>query len=333
MNEEKEILMNQLLMTIEPYVDDPDAMSSIKMKFDMILHDFDFQKAERSLTVYEGDLNEQMIKRFAAAKIAKGLSKRTIEYYVNTLHLFFKATGKTYDQITPDDIRYFLAKKVTIEGVTKVTANNIRRNISSFYSWLQREDLIAKNPMLKVDKIKTTKLNKKAFTNYEIELIRDKCTNVRDRAIVEMLLSTWCRVSELSGMKKEDINGNKILVHGKGDKYRTVYINAKAKVALDKYLASRDDDNPYLFVSLNSPHEKLENSGIEIMIRELGKEAGVEHCHPHRFRRTGATLALRTGMPLIQVSKLLGHENVSTTQIYLDINQTELELAHDKYVF
>ena len=354
----KNALRESLLTAIAPYLSQND-FENIKMRFDMILNDYDISKNETAITVYEGDLNNQMLSRFLVAKVARGCTPRTVNFYKNSLNLIFARIGKPYNEITADDIRMYMAIRVQHDGVTKTTANNERRNLSAFYGWLQREEILLTNPMLKVENLKVEKTKKPAFTNMDIEKMRMACSTSKDLAMFEILLSTWARVSEVSQIRLCEITGNKILVHGKGEKDRDVYLNAKAVLAIENYLADRSDNNPYLFPRakyagdvvamtkgigrrLSSEWYKkkeyvdetlpMDKGTIESRIRAIGKKAGVSGAHPHRFRRTGATNALRNGMPLIQVSKILGHANIGTTQIYLDISDKELEQAHEKYV-
>ncbi len=350
---------DDLINLISVYVQESD-FQNMKMDLDIFLHDYEINKKSTEIQVYQGDVNEEILLKYLRAKYAQGLSQRTIGYYSDTLRFFFRTMIKPYNELTADDIRYYFAYRIAHDHITKVTANNERRNLSAFYGWLQKEEILLKNPMRKVDAIKVTKEKKKAFSLIEMEKIRVGCRNSRETATVEMLFSTWCRVSELVGIKTSDIHDGKCMVHGKGDKYREVYINAKAQLAVERYLADRKDSNPYLFPASRisviseksrandlfrkyrgdwykhedcvSPTNPISISNIELMIRTIGKRVGVADVHPHRFRRTGATMALRQGMPIIQVSKLLGHENISTTQIYLDVSDEELEAAHYKYV-
>ena len=351
-----EYLRDRLINIVAKYVNQDD-LENIKMLFDVALSKYDIKKKTTEVIPYSGNINDQVLMKFLCSKIARGCSPRTVKYYKDTIRNTLQTIGKNYADITPDDIRIYIATRVQRDGVSKTTINNERRNLSSFYGWLQREDILLRNPMLKVEKIKTRKEKKKAFTLVEMEKIRAACRTARERAMVEMLFSTWCRVSELISIKVADFNGPKCSVHGKGDKIREVYLNARAQIAVESYLAERKDTNPYLFPGgvtdyvrptgrkagcyskewyknpkLVSPDEPVRDSSVEAACRKLGKAAGVENVHPHRFRRTGATMALRAGMPLVQVSKLLGHESVETTQIYLDITEEELETAHEKYV-
>lgn len=357
----KQRLTEEFINAVLPFVDRRN-IDDIKMKTAMILSKYSIAEESTELTVYKGDVNDKMLKRFLMAKAAAGLSQRTLRYYRISITFFFNRINKPYCDINADDIRMYIATRTQIDKVSKVTADNERRNISSFYTWLQKEEILLKNPMTKVDSIKIPKKKKMAFTQMDIEKMRYACQNTFQTALFEILLSTWARVSEVAQIKISEIDIEKgaVLVHGKGDKERTVYLNAKAKLAVENYLMDREDDNPYLFpkceyagdvtrlchgiprklqgewykkkqfVSKEARHR--DGSTIESDIRRIGKRAGVENAHPHRFRRTGATQALRNGMPLITVSKLLGHENIGTTQIYLDISDKELEQAHEKYV-
>jgi site-specific recombinase XerD len=354
----KKRLEDDLIVALTPHLKDL-APQDLRLRLDIILKDYEVTKASHELTVYQGDVNDIVLKRFLAAKIAQGCSKKTIAYYKNSIQLTLEKIGKPYTDVTADDIRLYLAMRIYRDQVTKTTASNERRNLSAFYGWLQKEEILLKNPMLKVDAVKTTKTKKKAFEQMELEKLRDKCRSKRETAILETLISTWARVSEIAQIRIADINDNRLTVHGKGAKDREVYLNARAMLAISNYLSERSDNNPFLFprakyagdvaAMVKGRHKKFEcrwytdpklvdddrhidTGTLESIVRTLGKRAEVTGVHPHRFRRTGATMALRNGMPLIQVSKLLGHENIGTTQIYLDISDEELEQAHKKYV-
>ena len=356
----KEDLINDLVITLTPHLDDLNVADA-KMLIEIVLQPYEVTKPETTLTIWDGDKNEIVLKRFIAAKLAKGCSARTIKYYTESVTRTLQDIGKNYDEITSDDIRLHFAIRVQRDQVSKTTANNERRCLSSFYGWLQNEEILLKNPMKKVDVIKVTKKKKKAFALMDLEKIRLACRTAREKAMVEILSSTWCRVSELLEIKISDLKDNECIVHGKGDKYRTVYLNARAILAIHEYLKERTDESPYLFpgcrymAKQKEFHDAIKNAGlrydewymipslistdhipdpsiIENTVRKIGKRAEVENVHPHRFRRTGATLALRQGMPITTVSKLLGHENIETTQIYLDISDEELQQAHNKYV-
>lgn len=305
----------------------------IKSKFVIILNNYEVTDrcTEVSVVTDENEI-EKYIKLFLISKRVSGRTERTLKHYRSELIRFFREVQKIPKEINSNDIKLYLATKEVRDGVSKVTQKNALRVVSSFFQWMCKEEYILKNPMNKVDDIKLPKTKKHAFSELEIEKLRSEITDIRDKAILEILLSTWCRVSEVEGMNKKDIQDDHIEVVGKGQKTRTVYLNAPAMVALNKYLETRDDDNEALFVSKDKPHDRLLKSSFEKLVRDYGRKCEIEKCHPHRFRRTGATFALRRGMPIEQVSKLLGHESIETTQIYLDISEKELELAHKKYV-
>lgn len=340
--------LNSLVTTVYPYVKESE-LQEIKMQFYILLNDYDVKKMSTDLTVYKGSVNDEVLVRFLRAKVAKGCTKRTLELYQKCVSKILAKIGKPYNEVTPDDLRYYIAYRISRDGVTKTTVGNEMRSLSSFYTWLRTEEVLLKNPMDKVDSVRPTRKKKKAFTQMDVEKIRAGCRTKREQAIVEVMLSTWCRVTELVNMKISDIQGGKCIVHGKGDKYREVFINARAQIAISVYLAERKDTNPYLFPRRKEcvrssaarwymepdnvdPCLPMDKGTVEAMVRNLGKRVGVDHVHPHRFRRTGATMALRVGMPILQVSKLMGHESIETTQIYLDISSEELEASHAKYV-
>lgn len=351
-------LEQELLVRLQPYLM-PDKTEEAKLCIIATLGGYDIRQEETDLIAYEGDINEQILKRFLMAKIARGCSPRTVNYYRNSVTMTLSKIGKPYNEITADDVRAYLATRVYRDGVSKTTANNERRNLSAFYFWLQKEEILLKNPMNKVEPIKVTKQKKQAFTQMELEKMRAACGSTMEKALLEIMISTWARVSEVAQMRIDEIKETgSIVVHGKGDKEREVYLSAKAQLALSTYLADRHDSNPYIFprakyagdvakMAKGSKRSKIKEwykepdlvgdghrdaGSIEGTIRTIGKRANVINTHPHRFRRTGATMALRAGMPLINVSKILGHENIGTTQIYLDISDKELEQSHEKYV-
>jgi len=334
-------------------------LEDIKAQITIILSKYEVESRHTELAICNEDKNMKYLALFIASKAAGGRTDKTLHTYRNYLNRIFNVIGKDVDEITSDDIKLYLAKKLRVDKISKTSVDNERRALSSFFGWMHNNEHIEKNPMNKVEAMKFAKPKKKAFSDIEVEKIRDACTSERERMVIEVLLSTWCRVSELCGIQINDIDQDKILVHGKGEKDRTVFLNAKAMMAVQKYLQKRKDNNPYLLpkssragsivsFAKGKPREKqnkwyedpelVDNSEacdkgtIENMVRNIGKRAGVSNVHPHRFRRTGATFALKAGMPFMTVSKLLGHANIAVTQVYLDINDEDLESAHGKYV-
>lgn len=326
----KEKLLNDIKMIL---MKENAYSSRIDAQLTIALSDYEVTKAVTDIVPFTNeDYNAEIIGKFIVDKTVKGLTNRTLNYYKTQLTSIFRKIGKPINMVSADDLKKYLAIRQIHDAVSDTTIENEFRVLSSLYTWMSVKDIISKNPMARIEKPKKRKHKKKAFTAMEVERLRDSCKDIRERAIVEMLLSTWCRVSEMVGMDIADINENAITVLGKGRKERTVYLNSKARLALNKYLETRNDNSPALFVSYNRPHNRLLMSQFEKTMRDLGQRANVENTHPHRFRRTGATMALKGGMRIEAVSHLLGHESIETTQIYLDINEDEMKQAHDKYV-
>ncbi len=278
--------------------------------------------------------NDEYLTRFLNAKQMEGCSERTIKYYQATAEHFLQDITTPVRRINTEEIRDYLVRYQSINNCSKVTIDNIRRNISSFFSWLEEEDYILKSPMKRIHKIKTKTVVKETISDEEMEQMRDQCTELRDLAMIDMLYSTGIRVGELVNLNIKDIDFERreCVVFGKGDKERRVYFDAKTKVHLKNYLHSRTDHNPALFVSLDAPYNRLKISGVEIRIRNLGRKISLDKIHPHKFRRTMATRAIDKGMPIEQVQKLLGHSQIDTTMQYAIVNQTNVKVSHQKYI-
>lgn len=278
--------------------------------------------------------NNEYLRLYLDAKKIEGCSERTISYYRVTIEKLLACIDISVRRITTEEIRKYLADYQQINGCSKVTVDNIRRNISSFFSWLEEEDYILKSPMRRIHKIKTKTVVKEIISDETIEMMRDHCSEIRDLAIIDLLYSTGIRVGELVNLDIADLNmeQRECVVFGKGDKERRVYFDAKAKIHLQNYLDSRTDDNPALFVTLDSPHSRLKISGVEIRLRELGRTLGLPRVHPHKFRRTMATRAIDKGMPIEQVQKILGHSQIDTTMQYAIVNQNNVKNSHQKFI-
>lgn len=278
--------------------------------------------------------NAEYLRLFLDAKKIEGCSERTIRYYRVTVEHLLSAISTPIRKITTDEVRSYLVDYQKINDCSKVTVDNIRRNISSFFSWLEEEDYILKSPMRRIHKIRTRTVVKEVISDETIELMRDNCTQIRDIAMIDLLYSTGIRVGELVNLNISDVNlqQRECIVYGKGDKERRVYFDAKAKIHLEAYLDGRRDENPALFVTLDSPHTRLKISGVEIRLRELGRRLGVSRIHPHKFRRTMATRAIDKGMPIEQVQKILGHSQIDTTMQYAIVNQTNVKTSHQKFI-
>lgn len=278
--------------------------------------------------------NDEFLKMFLAAKRIEGCSDRTINYYEATVAHLLSQIEVNVRKITTEEIREYLSNYQKRNNCSNVTIDNIRRNISSFFSWLEEEDYILKSPMRRIHKIKTKTVVKNVISDEEIEKLRDNCREKRDLAIIDLLYSTGIRVGELVNLNIDDIDleGRECVVYGKGDKERKVYFDAKAKVHLKEYIERRTDQNEALFVTLDAPHDRLKISGVEIRLRKLGRRLDLERIHPHKFRRTMATRAIDKGMPIEQVQKILGHSQIDTTMQYAMVNQSNVKTSHQKYM-
>ena len=278
--------------------------------------------------------NYKLLDLFLSSKKVEGCSNKTLKYYKSTIENMFKNINIPVKHIITDDLRKYLSYFQNNSKVSKITVDNVRRIISSFFSWLEDEDYILKSPVRRIHKVKTGKTVKETYSDEALELMRDSCKHPRDLAIIDLLSSTGMRVGELVKLNIEDINFNEreCIVFGKGDKERTVYFDARAKLHLKKYLDSRTDNNSALFVTLLKPYNRLQISGVEIRLRELGKKLNIAKVHPHKFRRTLATRAIDKGMPIEQVQQLLGHQKIDTTLQYAMVNQNNVKIAHKKYI-
>ncbi len=278
--------------------------------------------------------NNRLLDLFIAAKRVEGCSTKTLHYYKETIRKMFADINLGVRDIFTENLRVYLGKYQEGNNVSRVTIDNVRRILSSFFSWLEDEDYIIKSPVRRIHKVKTAKIIKEAFTDETIEILRDTCNEVRNLAIVELLDSSGMRVGELVKLNRNDINFNErsCIVFGKGSSEREVYFDAKTKIHLWQYLNNRKDEDPALFVSLRDPHERMTISGVELLLRKLGQAAKIENVHPHRFRRTLATRAIDKGMPIEQVQKLLGHVKIDTTMHYALVNQSNVKMSHRRFV-
>lgn len=275
-----------------------------------------------------------LVQLFIASKRVEGCSNKTVHYYESTIRNAIEKIGKEVVTITTDDLRMFLDEYQEENNISKVTVDNIRRILSSFFSWLEDEDYISKSPVRRIHKVKTCKTVKETYSDEALEIMRDECDGLRDLAMIDLLASTGMRVGELVKLNRDDIDfeNRECIVLGKGNKQRKVYFDARTKLHLQKYLRSRDDSNEALFVSLQKPNDRLLISGVEIRLRNLGKKLNINKVHPHKFRRTLATAAIDKGMPIEQVQQLLGHQSIDTTLQYAMVNQNNVKQSHRKFI-
>lgn len=303
----KNKLINSIKISMKPFLNENQI---VKLNNTLIneLEEFEVYKKDKNLSISESKENYDLLNSFLSAKKVEGCSIRTIHYYKTTLIKMLESVNLKIENITTDDLRKYLADYKNNTNASKATIDNIRRVLSSFFSWLEDEDYILKNPVRRIRKIKTRKVVKEVLSDENFEILRDNCDNIRDLAMIELLASTGIRVGELVNLNIDDVlfNERECVVLGKGDSERTVYFDAKTKIHLLKYLESRSDDNPALFVSFKKPYNRLGINGVERRIRDLGRDSNIKKVHPHKFRRTMATTAIDKGMPIEQVQKLLG---------------------------
>lgn len=277
---------------------------------------------------------ENYTELFIASKRVEGCSDRTLNYYKTTIENMLEVINKNIKIVDTNDLRAYLTEYQKNNNCSKVTIDNVRRILSSFFSWLEDEDYIIKSPIRRIHKIKTSKIVRETYSGEIIEKLRDGCDEIRDLAMIDFLTSTGVRVGELVRLNKNDVNfdNRSCIVFGKGSKEREVYFDARTKLHLEKYLSTRNDGNPALFVSLLAPYDRLEISGVEIRLRKLGNDLELQRVHPHKFRRTMATKAIDKGMPIEQVQILLGHAKIDTTLQYAMVNQNNVKISHHKYI-
>ena len=324
----KEEIINQIQVQMLPYLNN-EQLKALQSVLEHTLYGVTITTENVPDTT-----NKNAVTAFIAAKRIEGCSEKTLAYYQNTIQVMISGIGKTAQQITTEDLRAYLTTYQRQHKTSRVTIDNIRRILSSFFSWLEDEDYIVKSPVRRIHKVKTPKVIKETYTDEALELMRDNAPSLRDLAIIDLLASSGIRVGELVTLNRDDINfaERECVVFGKGDKERLVYFDARTKIHLQNYLGGRDDDNSALFVSLKSPHDRLQIGGVETMLRELGRQLNLTKVHPHKFRRTLATAAIDKGMPIEQVQQLLGHQKIDTTMHYAMVKQQNVKIAHRRYI-
>lgn len=318
------------------------VINAIKGEMNTILTENQMKMLEQVLTKHLSGViaaeteqkDFELLPAFIAAKRVEGCSEKSLRYYESTIRNMLEAVSKPEKQITTEDLRSYLDTYQRRGTVSKVTLDNVRRILSTFFSWLEDEDYIVKSPVRRIHKVKTGKTVKETYTDESLELMRDYCDNPRDLAMIDLLASTGIRVGELVKLNRADVDfeNRECIVFGKGNKERKVYFDARTKIHLQKYLASRTDDNEALFVSLIKPFDRLQISGVEIRLRKIGRELGIHKTHPHKFRRTLATMAIDKGMPIEQVQQLLGHQSIDTTLQYAMVNQANVKNSCKKFI-
>ena len=325
----KEQLITEVQQQMLPYLNN-EQLQKLREAMEYCLHGMEITATDHQ----QAQVQPDAISAFIAAKRIEGCSEKTLNYYRKTIDSMVSGIGKPPAQITTDDLRRYLTEYQVQRKSSRVTIDNIRRILSTFFSWLEDEDYIVKSPIRRIHKVKTAKILKDTYTDEALELMRDNCGNLRDLAMIDLLSSSGMRVGEMVALNRDDINFNEreCVVFGKGSKERLVYFDARTKIHLQNYLDSRIDNNPALFVTLRAPHDRLMIGGVEFRLRELGRQLNLPKVHPHKFRRTMATSAIDKGMPIEQVQQLLGHQKIDTTMHYAMVKQQNVKLAHRKYI-
>lgn len=329
----KELFIKEVTTKMADFLDDNQRIRLREILTEICLN-YQIEIIEQTKRQETQKNNTDILDRFIASKEIEGCSTRTLNYYRDNINKMLDTVNLPINEITTEILRNYLSDYKSNSNAGMVTIDNIRRTLSIFFAWLENEDYIVKSPVRRIHKVKTTRRVKETLTDENLEKLRDTCSNVRDLAILELLISTGMRVGELIRLNISDINFQErsCIVLGKGNSEREVYFSAKSKMYIKKYLETRTDNNEALFVSLIKPYNRLGISGIEILIRNLGKEANIKKVHPHKFRRTMATMAIDKGMPIEQVQKLLGHIKIDTTMHYAMVNQNNVKISHRKYI-
>ena len=329
----KELFIKEVLDSTNHFLDDNQRIRLREILTEICLN-YQIEIIEQTKRQETQKNNTDILDRFIASKEIEGCSTRTLNYYRDNINKMLDTVNLPINEITTEILRNYLSDYKSNSNAGMVTIDNIRRTLSNFFDWLEKEDYIVKSPVRRIHKVKTTRRVKETLTDENLEKLRDTCSNVRDLAILELLISTGMRVGEITRLNISDMNFQErsCIVLGKGNSEREVYFSAKSKMYIKKYLETRTDDNEALFVSLIKPYNRLGISGIEILIRNLGKDANINKVHPHKFRRTMATMAIDKGMPIEQVQKLLGHINIDTTMEYAMVNQNNVKNSHRKYI-
>ena len=326
-------LINEVCKLMQEHLT-PEQNHILKATLHNVFKHFNIPEHSEHLSPQSSQTNTRLLNLFISAKKIEGCSENTLAYYSSTLLNMINSLQKNVCEVDTNDIRFYLSNYQDIKKTSKVTLDNIRRIISSFFSWLEDEDYILKSPAQRIHKVKSTQFVKETLSDEDLEQLRDQCSHARDLAIIDLLISTGIRVGELVNLNRSDINfpERECIVLGKGDKERRVYFDAKTKIHLQQYLSTRCDSNPALFVGLHSPWNRLSIAGVERFLSKLGKVSHVRHVHPHKFRRTMATMAIEKGMPIELLQKLLGHTKIDTTLHYAIVNETNVKLSHQKYL-
>ncbi len=325
----KQVIINEIMQGMVKHLDN----SQMKMLYKVLEQSF-LRIDVLGNSQFQTNQTIDYVELFVSAKRIEGCSEKTLHYYSQTIKTVVQYIGKEIPHITTEDLRLYITNYQDTRKTSKVTIDNIRRILSSFFAWLEDEDYIIKSPVRRIHKVKAATTIKETYSDENLERMRDNCEELRDLALIDILASTGMRIGELVLLNREDINfeERECIVFGKGSKERLVYFDVRTKIHLQNYLNSRIDTNKALFVSLKNPYKRLTISGIEVRLRQLGRKLGINKVHPHKFRRTLATMAIDKGMPVEQLQKLLGHQRIDTTLQYAMVKQSNVKIAHRRYI-
>ena len=329
----KEQFINAVVRNMEPELE-AKQLRKLKIVLTINLEKLRLEEECRDVIIYDETSDIAAYKQYFVSMKLRGLSPGTINLAMRTIDKFNRWVRVSFNDVTTNDIRLYIANREMNDHLSSATLDRERGAICRFFKWLFEEEYISRDPGRRVEKIKVEKRLKKAFTPVEVELMRNACRKPKEKATFELLLSTGCRVTELTMLTMENYDQQRgtITVIGKGNKERVVLVNARAKVAIDNYLVIKPHSEGPILCGLHGVGTAMTSNGIQKMVKEIGKRAGVTHVHPHKFRRTAATLALKRGMSLNDVRRFLGHTDVDTTLQYIDTSGSDLKLEHEKYV-
>ena len=329
----KEQFINAVVRNMEPELE-AKQLRKLKIVLTINLEKLRLEEECRDVIIYDETSDIAAYKQYFVSMKLRGLSPGTINLAMRTIDKFNRWVRVSFNDVTTNDIRLYIANREMNDHLSSATLDRERGAICRFFKWLFEEEYISRDPGRRVEKIKVEKRLKKAFTPVEVELMRNACRKPKEKATFELLLSTGCRVTELTMLTMENYDQQRgtITVIGKGNKERVVFVNARAKVAIDNYLVIKPHSEGPILCGLHGVGTAMTSNGIQKMVKEIGKRAGVTHVHPHKFRRTAATLALKRGMSLNDVRRFLGHTDVDTTLQYIDTSGSDLKLEHEKNV-
>lgn len=327
-----EKLIREIMQRMSPDLTG-EQMRSLESVLIVTLHQYHIQEASRELTVSESGW-ERILRTFLAVKRLENCSKGTLEQYSRAVRIMMGTIGKRVQDITTNDVRFYLADYQARRHVSVSYMDTIRHYLSSFFSWAADEGYISRDPMRRIPKIKVPRKKKRPYTAEEREILRCHARTERDLALMEVLYCTAARVSEIVSLNRSDVDfaGRNVVIYShKSKKERIGYLTESASYHLRQYLSGRTDDSPALFVSHRAPYKRLGKSGIEAMLKGIGKETGI-HAHPHRYRGSFITDAATRGWSLDELQDYVGHADPKTTNLYRTKREQSIRAKFDRLI-